>query len=309
MLPRDKYQEAYLKKRNMDGLSEYTINSYRKTFNSLNKFLKSNNISINYSEDNLLEILQDYFISISNLRAGYNVNKKRLKTFFNYLLAEEVVEYNPITKLKIKNKKENARPRPAKQESILKILSIIDKNSFAGFRDYTWITLTIDTGIRPQESIRLERVNFEGNYIFINEDIGKCQKPRILPLSPIIVKNLNKLLEINDRFPIKCNKIFLMETGKEIKNSVTFRNRLRFYCNKLGLENNDRVTPYQLRHYFASKYLENGGNIIYLQELMGHSDLDMTKRYLQLNQDAINKEHSTFTPLSGVVANNKLRKL
>lgn len=55
MLPRDKYQEAYLKKRNMDGLSEYTINSYRKTFNSLNKFLQSNNISINYSEDNLLK--------------------------------------------------------------------------------------------------------------------------------------------------------------------------------------------------------------------------------------------------------------
>jgi site-specific recombinase XerD len=58
-----------------------------------------------------------------------------------------------------------------------------------------------------------------------------------------------------------------------------------------------KISPYDFRHTFAIMYLRNNGNMFSLQEILGHSDLTMTKRYLKLAQSDIEKNHSMASPV------------
>ena len=59
-----------------------------------------------------------------------------------------------------------------------------------------------------------------------------------------------------------------------------------------------KITPYQLRHSFATLFLKNGGDLFSLQHLMGHADLRMTKRYTELDEGFIQEQHKTFSPVN-----------
>ena len=61
-----------------------------------------------------------------------------------------------------------------------------------------------------------------------------------------------------------------------------------------GLE---RVYPHLLRHTFATMYLENGGNIYNLQSILGHTSLEMVKRYLHMSRYAVLKDFDKLNPL------------
>lgn len=64
------------------------------------------------------------------------------------------------------------------------------------------------------------------------------------------------------------------------------------YSQKSGI----KVTPYQLRHSFATLFLKNGGDVFSLQHLMSHSDLRMTKRYTELDESYIEQQHRSYSP-------------
>ena len=68
-----------------------------------------------------------------------------------------------------------------------------------------------------------------------------------------------------------------MKGGNTSEANVLGRN-FRKYCERTGV----KFTPYQIRHSFATFYLENGGDLFTLQRQMGHTDLQMTKRYTEI---------------------------
>lgn len=61
-----------------------------------------------------------------------------------------------------------------------------------------------------------------------------------------------------------------------------------------------KIRSYDLRHCFALNFLCNGGNIFALQRIMGHTNLDMTKRCLALTQKDIQGEHAKSSPLTKI---------
>ncbi|NLZ51754.1 MAG: site-specific integrase, partial [Thermoanaerobacteraceae bacterium] len=69
-----------------------------------------------------------------------------------------------------------------------------------------------------------------------------------------------------------------------------------------------KITPYDLRHSFALLYLRNGGNVFTLQRTLGHTDLNMTKRYLALTGEDLKVEHEKATPVSDIVG-KRVRKV
>lgn len=69
------------------------------------------------------------------------------------------------------------------------------------------------------------------------------------------------------------------------------------HCKIAGI----KVTPYQLRHSFATYFVKNGGNIFTLQQLMGHSDIRMTKRYTDIDEEAKKAQHEQNTPINQLI--------
>ena len=79
----------------------------------------------------------------------------------------------------------------------------------------------------------------------------------------------------------------------------------RRVCEKVGVH----VTPYQLRHSFATFFVENGGNLFVLQQLMGHVDIRMTQRYTEISDVQKKQQHEMYTPINVLTANKRIVKV
>ncbi|WP_268921745.1 tyrosine-type recombinase/integrase [Metabacillus schmidteae] len=68
-----------------------------------------------------------------------------------------------------------------------------------------------------------------------------------------------------------------------------------------------KIRPYDLRHAFAIMYLRNGGNAFSLRKVMGHENMDMTKRYLNITGQDLREVHQHASPLNNLIPKKKSR--
>ena len=155
-----------------------------------------------------------------------------------------------------------------------------------------------DTGIRPAEVVRLkvDHVDLQKGYIFLTKDITKTKKDRITPISNEVKNSLVELREIVLSQWENKDLLFLTEDGEEMETHV-LRNNMKRYSKLAGV----KVTPYQLRHFFGTEYLRHEGNLLYLQKVMGHSNLNTTKKYIQIDENDLLRSHKTASPIKGLI--------
>ena len=115
-------------------------------------------------------------------------------------MRENVIEKNPID---FKKRKDEGRARAIPLEVLKELLGAPDKKSYTGFRDYCLILFMLDTGIRSGEALKLKKedFNFASFEVTIPEDVAKTRKKRTLPLSPVVAKEIKKLLFLQ---PLEC---------------------------------------------------------------------------------------------------------
>ncbi|MGB4412768.1 MAG: site-specific integrase, partial [Atribacterales bacterium] len=181
------------------------------------------------------------------------------------------------------------------KEVVEKLLKLPEQKTFTGLRNYTLILLTLDTGIRPGEALKLlpENFNLEGREVTILPGVAKTKTQRTLPLSPLTCLWVKKLLSVRPNSWRESIPVFCSQDGKPLQVN-SWSHILAKYSKKLGY----KVTPYDLRHTFALYSLREGMNPFALQRILGHSDLTMTKRYLSLTQDDLKREHEKNSPLN-----------
>ena len=149
----------------------------------------------------------------------------------------------------------------------------------------------LDTGMRIQELLGLTRQDVDVDNMVIRVH-GKGNKQRLVPMSIELRKVLYRHLSKHNH-----PRLFATLRGT----SVTARNADRDFkvvCRKLGIAG-VRCSFHTLRHSFAVNYLRAGGNIYYLQRILGHSSITTTERYLRsLGIDDIQKVHDGLSLLS-----------
>lgn len=153
------------------------------------------------------------------------------------------------------------------------IVSYKPKNK-AQARLHALLLTAIDTGCRIEELLTLTRSNVDFDSLVLKV-IGKGRKESIVPFSIELRKSLFKLLKSHDFELVFC-------TGQG--GALNYNNMLRDFkllAKKLGISG-VRVSWHTLRHTFAVNYVRGGGNLFYLQHQLGHTDLNMTKRYVNL---------------------------
>lgn len=127
--------------------------------------------------------------------------------------------------------------------------------------------------------------------------MGKGRKERMLPISAPTLQAIWRYTAARDDMPADA-PLFATQGGGPLD-----RQQLRHLLDRLGRRAAiPDVHPHRFRHTFAITFLRNGGDIYSLQKLLGHTTLDMVKRYLSIAQADVEAAHRNASP----VANWKL---
>lgn len=153
--------------------------------------------------------------------------------------------------------------------------------------------LLLDTGCRITEALTVRVSDVDSDNLLITLD-GKGRKQRIIPISFALRKAVHRF--VSD-FNLKPNSLlFTTPEGAPVRRMTALRS-VKLLCEHLGFEPPAR-TLHSFRHSFAVFYLRRGGSVFHLQKVLGHSSLEMTRRYANLVTADLQAVHGRVSLLS-----------
>ena len=270
------------------NLSSKTIRAYDIDINQfLGRFITYELKKINKFD--LKDYVENLFINSYKIKT---IKRKIavLKAFFNYLEFDEIVEVNPFRKLKLSLKEPKLLPKTLELSEIKRVLkylyslknSYFDKTSFSYkllIRDIVSIEILFSTGIRVSELSNLKKneINIKQGIVKI---FGKGSKERIIQICDKEVLNLLKEYSILFNLNSNPNNHFLLNRLNNNFSEQSIRAMIHKYEQKLGLR---QITPHMFRHSFATLLLEEGVDVRYIQNMLGHSSISTTQIYTKVN--------------------------
>lgn len=179
---------------------------------------------------------------------------------------------------------------PFSQDDVSKLLDASKATGRERPRNTAIIYVLLDTGIRASELTGLTLSGLENNFLRV---FGKGSKERRVPITPYAMQKVVAYLDT--RPPGKRNTpVFLSEDNLPMTRDGLLKMLVRL-GNRAGVRN---VHPHKFRHTFAINYLLNGGDPYSLQAILGHSTMDMVKRYLFLTSKDVSAIHARASPLA-----------
>jgi integrase/recombinase XerD len=263
-------------------LDSKTIKSYMIDLNQFLCFIEDTDV-----KELSIPILESY---ISSLHAHYKPKtvKRKLastKAFFHYLEYKEILEKNPFDKLHIRFREPILLPKTIPLHSIESILATIYHEHQTArtpyqrrnaLRDVAVIEFLFATGIRISELCNLtpNEVNlYEGSILIY----GKGSKERRIHIGNEDVLDILKEYEKEyHKEIVSCNHFFASQSGKPLSGQ-SVRRMINKYTSVASIE--QHITPHMFRHTFATALLEEDVDIRYIQEMLGHSSINVTEIY------------------------------
>ncbi len=201
-----------------------------------------------------------------------------IKSFFNYLLLEEVIESSPAELVEAP-KCSRSLPDTLTVEEVDRIIHSIDTSTTKGLRDSAILEVLYSCGLRVSElcELRLGDLFFGEGYIRV---IGKGNKQRLVPVSGMARDRIQLYLEVRDKERRKEEILFLNNRGKKLTRVMIFT-IIKQAAQRAGIDK--KISPHTFRHSFATHLLEGGANIRQVQELLGHENILTTEIYTHLD--------------------------
>lgn len=276
--------------------SLHTVNAYVNDLVFFKEFLIEN-FDTEKLEDVNYSMIRSWIVSmVDNDISNSSVNRKicSLKSFYKFLLKTKQIENSPLLKHKsLKTPKKIQIPFSEKElDQVLDQLTYPE--GFDGIRDKLIIDLFYTTGIRRVELIdlKMQNVDLSSNTLKV---LGKRNKERILPILPIISKQIRSyLLERTKIEDIKDKEhFFLMLKGVKLNDSFVYR-LINYYFSNVSEK--VKKSPHILRHTFATHMLNNGADLNSVKELLGHSSLASTQVYTHNSLAELKKVYGNSHP-------------
>lgn len=206
-----------------------------------------------------------------------------VKSFFNYLHANQIVAENPTTDIDSPKVKKRL-PKTLSFEEVERLLKApSQKKSPKNLRDMALLNLLYSTGMRVTEvvSLRLEDVDLQNNVLFCP---GKDDQVRELPFDQFTKQVLENYIEEGRPFLVKDKDemaMFLNHRGQQLTRQGLWL-IIKAYAKEADLS--VAVTPHTLRHSFAAHKLNSGSDLQEVQKLLGHANISTTQIYTQLEE-------------------------
>lgn len=279
--------QAFYKRCLAVNLRPASIAQYRKV---LLRYAKAG-----YGDDSTPQQIREYLASLQVAPATRKIHWMTLRVYFSFLQKNGLIKHNPMEAVE--------KPRCPKKvmrffssDEVQQMLNCWDTHTYSGLRNKTIMLLFLGTGIRRAElaGLMVSDIRWDIDCIMIR---GKGGKERTVPISAELRRALSTYIAVRDRWMAgaerPCKALFL---------SVQYRQQLTpagvwsvFAKSPLTGE---RISPHTWRHTFGRCWILNGGSIVSLQQILGHSDIATTRKYIYLASEDVAIENQQFNPLS-----------
>lgn len=279
-------------------LDEKTLKAYRI---DLRQF--SEQISVTEVTFITAETIETYIAGLHKLYKPKTAKRKiaSLKAFFHYLEYKDLIERNPFNKIQVRFREPVILPKTIPLHTVERFLSTIymqrqnaktDYQKRNALRDAAVSELLFATGMRISELCALQsnNVNLYDGTILI---YGKGNKERRIQICNS--KVMHVLKEYRNEFSVEvknCNHFFANQDGKAMSDQAV-RRMINKYTSLAAIDLH--ITPHMFRHTFATCLLEADVDIRYIQEMLGHSSINITEIYTHVavakQRDILAKKH------------------
>ena len=235
------------------------------------------------------ENIQEFLYHLSKKKFSERTQARwisSIKAFFKYLVEDEAREDNPATLLE-GPKLGLYLPDTLSFDDVNKIIKAINISTDLGRRNHCMIEVLYGCGLRVSELIdlKMSNINFKESYLKVE---GKGDKARFVPLAAYTAELIKQYIkEIRSKYKInkKCEDIlFLNSRGSSMSRVIVFI-IIKELTEKAGI--NKKISPHTFRHSFATHLLQNGADLRYIQEMLGHSSITTTEIYTHLKNEEL----------------------
>jgi integrase/recombinase XerD len=220
-----------------------------------------------------------------------------VKSFYKYLLIEEVVENDPTTLLE-SPKIGRKLPDVLTDDEINRLIDSVDLVKPEGLRNKAILETLYSCGLRVSElvNLRLSNLHFEQEFLKI---AGKGEKERLVPISKRAIEDIRKYM-VGYRRKLKIDKsseniLFLNRRGRKLSRVMIFT-IIKNLAVKIKLEKS--ISPHTFRHSFASALVKGGADLRAVQEMLGHESILTTEIYTHLDKEFLKETVNKFHPRS-----------
>ena len=280
-----KYLEDFIKYIEIEkNDSLYTSINYKEDIESFLDYCKKNNIDylkITYKQArNYINFLYE---EKDNKATSISRKISALRSYYRYIANNGIENYSfQLLKLPKKGKR---LPKFFEYNELEELFDVPDLNTSLGQRNRLILEMLYASGVRVSElvNIKVEDINVREQTIKI---FGKGKKTRIVCFNDVTKKYLDKYIK-DGRLELDVDNspyLFLNYKGGKITTRGVEK-VLNDIIDKTAL--NKHITPHMLRHTFATHLLNEGCDLLSVQELLGHASLSATNIYTHITNDRL----------------------
>lgn len=270
------------------NFSDNTLDAYLRDVRKLRDFAEFD-LDNTGPLDLSLEQIQQYLYELSKTKTSERSQARwisSVKSFFKYLLEDEVRTDNPAALLEAP-KLGLYLPDTLSFNDVERIIDAIDISTDLGKRNHCMIEVLYGCGLRVSELIdlKISNINFKELYLKVE---GKGDKTRFVPLAEYTAKLIKEYIrDVRSQYKITKRAediLFLNSRGSAMSRVIVFI-IIKELTDKAGI--NKKISPHTFRHSFATHLLQNGADLRYIQEMLGHSSITTTEIYTHLKNEEL----------------------
>lgn len=279
------FRDCYLR-----NLRPATIEYYKNEFQAFRRRIDKELVECNHKDIEDFILMSKQSIKITTI----NTRLRALRSFYNFLFKNKLIDKNPMKNIKLlRDRQKNIETLDNKEIELL-IKTIRQQQTFVSFRDEVMLLVFLDTGIRLSELVGIEVEDVTGNKIIIKKTKNLFE--RTVYLSEVTQEQLRRYIQIRGHIE-GINRLFISQDNLEL-HPHSIQKRFTKYRNDANI--NKRVSPHTFRHTMAKRMILAGVDAFSLMHLLGHSDITVTKRYVNMWGEDLEAKHKMHGALKGL---------
>ncbi|NMD69592.1 tyrosine-type recombinase/integrase [Bacillus sp. DNRA2] len=293
----DMFDEFMLIKKG-EGLARRTIDEYYINYRYLKEYIGREITAEEMTTELFVGWIEHMIEELDYSPATVNIRVRTNRSFLRYAYDEKGWITEPIHRRFKPIKAPIDNVEALTTDEFRRLIGAMDDSSYVSFRAKVCAFVLLDTMMRVCELVDVKRSNVDLKAMTIRLEAAdtKNRVGRYVPLSARTTKILSEYLDETTQF--NSDYVFLTYEGEKMS-EATVRDNLRVAAQVAKIKDK-RVSPHVLRHTGALFYILNGGDPFSLQKILGHTHMNMVRRYVQMTNMDVQNQHSAFSPLNYV---------